>query len=170
MLTLAIKEPYFLFDGELYQQVGGAAMCSPLGLALANAFLYHYEDIWLGDCSLEYKLSYYKRYVFHIFVLLKSETQVGLFKHFIKTCCPKMIFTFAKEHNKCFNFLDVEVIREIKVFTSSVYRKPTLVVFTRIFIVECRWVSTFPSSFYFYISHIYYMFWHASIQSRNLQN
>ena len=124
LLTLATKEPYFLFDGKLYQQVGGAAMCSPLGLALAKAFLYHYEDIWLRDCSLECKLSYYKCYVSHIFVLLKSETQVGLFKHFMKTYCPKMKFTFVKEHNKCFNFLDVEVIRKIKVFTTSVYRKP----------------------------------------------
>ena len=35
-----------------------------------------------------------------------------------------MKFTFEKEHNKCFNFLDVKVIRE-NVFTTSVYRKPT---------------------------------------------
>ena len=124
LLTLATKEPYFIFDGELYEQVGGAAMCSPLGLALANTFLYHYENIWLRDCSLECKPSYYKRYVSHIFVLLESETQVGSFKHFMKTCHPKMKFTFVKEHNKCFNFLDVEVIREIKVFTTFIYRKP----------------------------------------------
>ena len=125
LLALATKEPYFLFDGELYQQVGSAAMCSPLGLALANTFLYHYENIWQWDCSLECKPSYYKRYVFHIFVLLESETQVGSFKHFMKTCRLKMKFTFVKEHSKYFNFLDVEFIRQNKVFTTSVYRKST---------------------------------------------
>ena len=68
MLTLATKESYFLFDEELYQQVHGVAMGSPLGPTLANIFLCHYEDIWLRNCSLECKPSYYKRYVDNIFV------------------------------------------------------------------------------------------------------
>ena len=71
LLTLATKESYFLFDGELYQQVDGVAMGSPLGPTLANIFLCHYEDIWLRNCSLECKPSYYKRYVDNIFVLFK---------------------------------------------------------------------------------------------------
>ena len=41
LLTLATKESYFLFDGELYQQVDGVAMGSPLGPTLANIFLCH---------------------------------------------------------------------------------------------------------------------------------
>ena len=36
-----------------------------------------------------------------------------------------MKFTFEKEQNKCFKFLDFKVIRENNVFTTSVYRKPT---------------------------------------------
>ena len=40
------------------------------------------------------------------------------------TCHPKMKLIFEKEQNKCFNFLDVKVIRENNVFTTSVYRKP----------------------------------------------
>ena len=39
-LTLATKEYYFLFDGELYQQVYSAAI-SPLVPILANVFLCH---------------------------------------------------------------------------------------------------------------------------------
>ena len=38
LLTLATKESYFLFDGELYQQVDSVAMGSPLGPSLANIF------------------------------------------------------------------------------------------------------------------------------------
>ena len=34
-----------------------------------------------------------------------------------------MKFTFEKEENNCFNFLDVKGIRENNVFTTSVYRK-----------------------------------------------
>ena len=60
-----------------------------------------------------------------IFVLFESETQVESFKNFMNTCHPKMKFTFEKEQNNCFNFLDVKVIREDNVFTTSVYRKPS---------------------------------------------
>ena len=88
LLTLATKESYFLFDGELYQQVDSVAMGSPLGPTLANIFIIHYGDIWLQNCSLECKPSYYKRYVDDIFVF-ESETQVELFKNFMNTCHPK---------------------------------------------------------------------------------
>ena len=43
----------------------------------------------------------------------------------MNTCHPKMKFTFEKEQNKCFNFLDVKVIKENNVFTTSVYCKPS---------------------------------------------
>ena len=111
MLTLATKESYFPFDGELYQQVDGVAMGSPLGPTLANIFLCHYEDIWLRNCSLECKPSYYKRYVDDIFLLFELEIQVEPFKDFMSTFHPKMKFTFEKKQSNCFNFLDVKVIR-----------------------------------------------------------
>ena len=59
-----------------------------------------------------------------MFVHFESETQVESFKNFMCTCHPKMKLIFEKEQNKCFNFLDVKVIRENNVFTTSVYRKP----------------------------------------------
>ena len=67
---------FSFFYGKLYQQVGAVAMGFPLGPTLANIFLCCYEDIWLCDCSLECKPSYYKLYVDNIFVLFESETQV----------------------------------------------------------------------------------------------
>ena len=82
---------------ELYQQVGGIAMGSPKVPTLANILLCHSEDIWLQDCLLEWKSSYYKRYVENNFVLFESETQVELLKKLINTCHPKMKFTFEKE-------------------------------------------------------------------------
>ena len=91
-------------------------MGSPLGPTLANIFLCHYEDIWLCNCSLECKASYYKRYVDDIFVLFELETQVKLLKNFMNIFYPKMKFTFEKEQNKRFDFLNVKVVRENYVF------------------------------------------------------
>ena len=138
LLTLATKESYFLFDGELYQQVDSVAMGSPQGPTLANIFLCHYEDIWLRNCSLECKPSYNKRYVDNIFVLFELETQSESFKNFKNTCHPKMKFTFEKEQDKCFSFLDVKVIRENNVFTTSVYRKPLFSSFYYYFLQFCH--------------------------------
>ena len=47
LLSLASKESYFFFNEVLYKQNNGVAMGSPLGPTLANAFLSHYEKIWL---------------------------------------------------------------------------------------------------------------------------
>ena len=43
----------------------------------------------------------------------------------MNTCHRKMKFTVKKEQNNSFNFLDVKVIKEDNVFTTSVYRKPS---------------------------------------------
>ena len=100
-------------------------MGSPLVPTLANIFLCHCEDIWLRNCSLDGKPSYYKRYVDDIFVLFESESQVESFKNFMNICHPKMKFTFEKEQKKCFNFSDIKVTRENNAFGTSVYRKPS---------------------------------------------
>ena len=47
LLSLATKESYFIFNGQLYKQVDGVAMGSPLCPTLANAFLVHFEKNWL---------------------------------------------------------------------------------------------------------------------------
>ena len=69
LLRSALSNNYFLFDGIIYHQIDGVTMSSPLGHSLANAFLAHYEQIWLNDCPDEFNPVYYKRYVDDIFVL-----------------------------------------------------------------------------------------------------
>ena len=126
--TLATKESYFLFEGELYQQVDSVTMGSPLVPTLGNIFLLHYEDIWLCNCSLECKPSCCKPYVDNIFALFESGTQVELFKNLMNICRLKMKFTIKKEQNNCFNFLDIKIIREDKFLPTWFSINPLLVV------------------------------------------
>ena len=79
LLKLATTESSFIFDNKLNKQIDGVPMSSPLGPTLANAFLCHYEKIWLNECSSQFKPVVYRRYVDDIFVLFKSKEHLKLF-------------------------------------------------------------------------------------------
>ena len=63
LLRLATSESSFIFDNTLYRQIDGVAMGWPLGPTLANAFLCHYEKLWLDRCPPKFKPVVYRRYV-----------------------------------------------------------------------------------------------------------
>ena len=125
LLRAALSNNYFLFDGSIYQQIDGVAMGSPLGPSLANAFLAHYEQVWLDECPDEFKPVYYKRYVDNIFVLFRSPHHLEKFNEYLNTKHANIKFTSEKEINGSFRFLDVLVSRNKEGFTTTVYHKPT---------------------------------------------
>ena len=45
LLSFAVKDSFFLFNGKYYKQLDGVAMGSHLGPSLANVFLSHWEEI-----------------------------------------------------------------------------------------------------------------------------
>ena len=132
-LKLATSESSFIFDKVLYKQVDGVAMGSPLGPSLANAFLCHYEKLWLDSCPLKLKPVVYRRYVDDIFVLFKSKDYLGLFATYMDTRLTNLKFTFDFEQKNSFSFLDVKITRGSNRFSTSVFRKATFSgVFTNI--------------------------------------
>ena len=56
LLSLAIKELYFIFNNILYKQIDGVAIGSPLGPSLANAFLAQHKQNWLDSCKIGYDI------------------------------------------------------------------------------------------------------------------
>ena len=68
LLAMTTKESLFMFNGSYYKQVDVVAMGSPLGPTLANAFMCHYEKVWLEECPSEFMPTFYRRYVDDIFV------------------------------------------------------------------------------------------------------
>ena len=125
LLSLATKESYFVFNGQLYKQVDGVAMGSPLGPTLANAFLFRFEKNWLRNCPSDFKPHYYRRYVDDIFVLFTSARHLEAFRNFLNGGHANLSFTIEREKQNRMSFLDIAIIREDKTFTTSVYRKPT---------------------------------------------
>ena len=118
LLKLAATQSSFIFDNKLYKQIDGAAMGSPLGRTLANAFLCHYEKIWLNECSFQFKPVLYRRYVDH----MNSKQR-------------NIKFTFETEDSNNFSFFDVKINQKNKGFVNSIFCKPQLVEFLVITIV-----------------------------------
>ena len=101
-------------------------MGSPLRPSLANAFQAHHEQNWLDSCPLEYRPSYYGRYVDDIFVLFKSSDHLKLFQSYFNSYHVKKSFTIETEQKNKISFLDVDVICEQGKFITSVYIKKQL--------------------------------------------
>ena len=109
LLSLATKEPYFIFNEILYKQIDGVVMRSSSGPTIANAFLCFYEKKWLEQCPDKFKSVYYRRYVDDIFVLFKSHDHLIKFRDYLNKCHPNMKFSFKEETNGKLSFLDVEL-------------------------------------------------------------
>ena len=72
-------------------------MGSPLGPTLANAYLSHYEKIWLERCPQEIKSLFYRRYVDDIFVLFESQYKLKKFLHYFNGCHRNMSFSYDRD-------------------------------------------------------------------------
>ena len=115
----------FYFNGNYYEELHGVAMESSLGPALANAFLCHHERKCLRKCPVAYAPIFYKRYVDHIFVLLKPENHLNNLLFHLHSKHPNIRFTFEIEKDRSPACLDINVYRGNNKLETSVHRKST---------------------------------------------
>ena len=125
LLTYATKSSYFLFNGVYYSQIYGVAMGSPLGPTLANLFLAYHEENWLNNCQVQFKPTFFRRYVDDIFLLFDSHDHVKKFLKYMNSRHRNINFTYEEEQNNTLAFLDIKITREGGKFVTSVYRKKT---------------------------------------------
>ena len=111
LLSVATKNQLFQFNGNLYEQVDGVAMGSPLGPLMANAF----------TCSVEEKLaseSFYQRYVDDMLALVRDLSD-ATHAH------PSIQFTMEVATNDRLPFIGMEIIKTDGSLETCVYRKQT---------------------------------------------
>jgi hypothetical protein len=125
LLEIALFDCYFTFDSELYQQVDGVSMGSPISPVLANIFLCDFEKRFLDTCPLEFRPLFYRRYVDDTFILFDTEAKSNQFLEYFNSCHPNIKFTIEKEQDESIPFLDVSIHRTRNNFTTKVYRKST---------------------------------------------
>ena len=92
-------ESLFIFDGIFYEQSDGVAMGSPLGPTLANAFMFHFENIWLENCPAHFKAIVYRWFVDDMFLLFRTKNHVDKFKNYLNKQHRNIKFTSEIEES-----------------------------------------------------------------------
>ena len=109
LLNLATKESFFTFSNKFYIQVDVVAMGSPVGPILAKIFFSHHKENWLNKCSIEFKSSFYRKYVDDIFVLFDSSESASSFRKYMSSKHQNINFTVEQEKVGSLSFLDVNI-------------------------------------------------------------
>ena len=122
LMNTAIKSVEFSFYNNMYKQMDGVAMGSPLSVALANIFVGYHENKLFESTT---KPFLYHRYVDDTFAIFGPEDECTSFLDVLNSMHSALKFTFEKEENDQHPLLDVLVEKSNEGFLTSVFRKPT---------------------------------------------
>ena len=124
LLEYCLKGTYFVFRGQYYEQLEGAAMGSPLSPIIANLYMEEFEAKALNTAPNPPTL--WKRFVDDTFVVIKKCHQEEFFHH-IDSIEDSIQFTAEDtKADGTLPFLDVLIIPQPDgSITTAVYRKPT---------------------------------------------
>ena len=124
LLEFCLKNTYFTFLGQFFEQVEGAAMGSPVSPIVANLYMEYLEQKALSTAP--HPPRFWHRFVDDTFVIQKEVNKQGFLQH-INSVDPAIKFTVVdNKEDVSIPFLDTIVKSEENGgLSSTVYRKPT---------------------------------------------
>ncbi|XP_053380090.1 uncharacterized protein LOC128548728 [Mercenaria mercenaria] len=124
LLELCLKCTYFVYDGQYYLQIHGAAMGSPVSPIVCNLYTEHFESLALSTAPT---LRVGGSVLWTTLIPSKQLRQyVNEFTDHINSIDPDIKFTIEKEDNGTLAFLDTNTVRLIDGhLKTTVFRKPT---------------------------------------------
>ena len=121
LLKICTKEaPFTCPRGEMYCQIDGVAMGSPLGVLFANFFMGSTESTVVK----KQRPAIYARYVDDIFVCIKDTSELLLLKEELQKSSG-LNFTYEESKEGRLPFLDILVTAQEAGFKTTVYTKKT---------------------------------------------
>ena len=122
LLTASTMEaPFLSHRGELYRQVDGVAMGSPLGVLFANMYMATVEERTFSERQ---KPRIYGRYIDDIFITVQNNEDVNNLREILKKNSV-LNFTIENSQQKTLPFLDVLISQNGERFQTTVYTKAT---------------------------------------------
>ena len=122
LMNTATKSVEFSFNNNMYKQIDGVTMGSPLRVVLANTFIGYHESKVFESTT---KLFFYHQYEDDTFVIFGSEDECTSFLDALNSMHSALKFTFENQENDQLPFFDVLVEKSNEGFLTSVFRKPT---------------------------------------------
>ena len=126
LTELCLRSTYFAFQGQIFKQLKGTAMGSPLSPVVANIFMEDFETTAL--MTADHQPTIWKRYVDDTFVIIwpHGREKLEYFLHHINHLHKASItFTVEVEEDHKIAFLDIQIIRNNSTLETLVYHKPT---------------------------------------------
>ena len=123
LLTLCLNAAVLQWQDQIYQQVHGTPMGSPISVVLAELFMQKLEEeIFLNG---PYQPIFWKRYLDDIITVLPRDL-IHVFLDYINSVNEHITVTVETETNNFLAYLDLNLIRkEDGHLMFDVYRKPT---------------------------------------------
>ena len=117
-----MSETHFIFNNEIYGQIDGVSMGSPLAPILANLFMGYHENDWIEKAQVA-KPTFYKRYVDDIFAVFEPELDAEIFNTYLNTKHKNIKFTYEKQIEHKLPFLDILISNNENLQTSVFHKK-----------------------------------------------
>ena len=116
----------FSFNGNVYQQIEGTPMGSPISPLFADIVMDNLEVYCLHKLKINHNCSplFYYRYVDDT-ILCVHKKHVDLIINTFNSYSSNLQFTFELEHNKRINFLDMTLIRHQNCIITDSFQKPS---------------------------------------------
>ena len=127
LLKFVLTTTYFTFRGQIYRQIFGAAMGSPVSAIVANLFMEWLEKETIAIAPMDIKTKLWRRYVDDVLEIIKEGTSERLTQH-LNMIDPtgSIKFTYEEESDRKIPLLDTLIVRKedgsVKLL---VYRKKT---------------------------------------------
>ena len=123
LLEFCLNATYLAFRGNVYKQVFGTAMGSPVSVTVANLVMEEIEEKALS--TFDIKLPFWKRYVDDTCTVVPADRKDDLLLH-LNRIEESINFTAEEESDGCLAFLDVLIKhKENGTISTSVHRKST---------------------------------------------
>ena len=119
-INICLDNTYIQFKNQLYKQIFGVLLGSPISVTIANLVMETVETKALQ--TFQNSPIMWKRYVDDTFVVIKKNNLETFYEHL-----ASIKFTLEIESNNSLTFLDVLVVKEKSgnLTTKNVYQKPT---------------------------------------------